>query len=1161
MKNFVHLHVHSHYSLLDGAADVVDLIKAAKQHGSPAIALTDHGNMHGVVDFVLAARKAGIKPIIGCEFYLASIDRSRRDRLEKTYHQLLLAYNSTGYQNLIKLSSLAFIEGFYGKPRIDKELLKQYSDGLIATSCCLAAEIPQTILNEGETAAREKLFEWLDIFGPDRFYLEVQRHGLHDEAQQRVNEVLYRWGQELNLKVVATNDVHYLHKEDAEAHDILLSLQTGAKLDDPNRLRFDSDEYYLKSPSEMARQFADHPEVLETALEVADRVDEIHLERDILLPNFPIPSGFESAFDYLRHLTYKGAKHRYDTILPEVEQRIESELDIIRKTGFEGYFLIVQDFIQAARNEGISVGPGRGSAVGSVVSYCLGITNVDPMRYDLLFERFLNPERVSMPDMDIDFEDRRREWVIRYVANKYGRNSVGQIVTYGVMKARSAIRDVGRVLQVPLKQVDRLAKLIPPDHPSNTSILEIPEIQHAYQNGEASIRRLIEMADRLKGVVRHRSKHAAGVIIAPGELMNYIPVWTSGGASRNDPTECEELLSSQYDMRCVEKVGMLKMDFLGLRTLTIVQDALRNIEQRTGRRLDMNSIPLDDSATFALYQRGDTIGTFQFESEGMRTWLRSLKPTTIDDLIALNALYRPGPMDFIPNYVRRKHGQEQVTYPHPLLEPILRPTYGIFVYQEQIMQAAQVAAGFTLGKADILRRAMGKKKADEMARMKEEFLEGAKAKGISQGEAQRIWDMMAKFAEYGFNKSHAAAYAHMAYQTAYLKANYPAEFMAALLSNNMGELSRVYRYIREAQRMNLQLLGPDINESHYSFSVTSDGRLRFGLGAVKNVGEKAVRHIITRREEGGPYRDIYDFVERVDLSIVQRNVMEALAAVGAFDSLATETVPIHRAALIEEDGSVGGEAKSFIARLIDYGKKFQEAHKSVANSLFGAEVIEIQKPPVPKVPPWDIHQVLRKEKEFGGFYFSGHPLNKYAALLPWLTSVSLAEFHQKEGEFVRVAGVVQSVRKRRDREGNQYALIIIEDMTGEAEVAVFSQLYQTHGHLISEDHILYVEGTVRVFGDGERTRYSISASQLMTIEKAWDRKSALRISIKAATVTMEDIEHLIAILRSYPGDRTVRFLVHAPEGTLLAQTKDSVSLVPPLLERLTRLSTITFAVE
>ncbi len=1156
MADFVHLHVHSHYSMLDGATDVVELVREVKRQGSPAIALTDHGNLHGIVDFVLAARKEGIKPIIGCEFYLAERHRTSRNSNEKTYHQLLLAYNSTGYQNLIKLSSLAFVEGFYRKPRIDKELLKKYSDGLIATSCCLAAEIPQTILREGEDAAKEKLKEWLDIFGPDRFYLEVQRHGPNDDEQQRVNEVLFRWADEFGLKTVATNDVHYLHKKDAEAHDILLTLQTGAKLSDPNRFRFDSDEYYLKTPAEMARQFAAHPEAVENTLEVAERIEDIHLERDVLLPHFPIPAGFDDAFAYLRHLTYQGARRRYQTITNEIEQRIESELNIIRKMGYEGYFLIVQDFINAARNAGISVGPGRGSAVGSVVGYCLGITNADPLKYDLLFERFLNPERISMPDIDIDFEDRKRDWVIQYVAEKYGRANVGQIVTYGVMKARSAIRDVGRVLGIPLKQVDRIAKLIPHD---SQQILEIPEIKKIYQEGDADIRRLIEMAERLKGVIRHRSKHAAGVIIAPGELSRYIPVCvlsdSASGAGADGAAEAE-LLVSQYDMRCVEKVGMLKMDFLGLRTLSIIEDAVDNIEQRTGRRIDMDALPLDDKATYELYQRGETVGTFQFESEGMRSWLRQIKPTEINDLIALNALYRPGPMDYIPHYVRRKHGQEEVQYPHPILKDILRPTYGIFVYQEQIMQAAQVVAGFSLGKADILRRAMGKKKADEMARMEGEFIEGARRNGIDEKAARAIWEMMARFAEYGFNKSHAVAYALLAYQTAYLKANYPAEYMAAVLSNNMGSLDKVYRYISEAKRMGIRILGPDINESRYHFSVSADGHLRFGLGAVKNVGEKAVRHIIEERDRRGPFRDIYDFVQRVDNSLIQKNVMEALAAVGAFDGLSTPQVPIHRAALLAE--AEGGD--SFAATLVEYGKKVKEANRLAQSSLFGADAIEVTPPPVPSVPPWDMEQVLKKEKEFGGFYFSGHPLEKYRAVLPFLVNASLAELQAKEGEFVRAVGVIQSIRTRRDREGNRYAYLQLEDMTGEGEVAVFSQVFNEAASWLEPERIVYVEGSVRVWGEGERAKYSIGAARIMPVDEAWHQKKSLHMSVDLQAADETTADALIQLLSRHRGNKILHVTLRTPDQTVETRAAHGVDLSPELIEQLKQVPHITFAV-
>ncbi len=1146
--SFVHLHVHSHYSLLDGATNVKALIREVKKQGSPAVALTDHGNMHGIAEFVFEARAAGIKPIIGCEFYFT--DGSRFDRTAGTrpYHQLLLAYNSIGYQNLMKLSSLAFIDGFYRKPRIDRELLRQYSEGLIATSCCLAAEIPQAILKEGKDAARKKLDAWLDIFGPDRYYIELQRHGTQDHEQQKVNAVLVELAKEKGLKLIATNDVHYLHKEDAEAHDILLCLQTGAKLSDEDRFRFDSDEYYLKTPAEMKQTFSAHPEAIENTLEIAERVAEINLEEDLLLPHFPLPAPFKTADEYLRHLTYEGARRRYGTLSEAVEQRINSELGVIQSMGYAGYFLIVQDFVNAARQRNIMVGPGRGSAVGSVVAYCLGITNVEPLQYDLLFERFLNIERVTMPDIDIDFEDALRGEVMRYVIEKYGDAQVGQIVTYGTMKARSAVRDVARVVGLPLAEADRLAKMIDKEWPEEKSILKIPEINKAYQKGTPQLRKVIEMADRLKGTIRHRSTHAAGLIIAPDELTKYVPVWKNPQDDR---------LSTQYDMRQVERVGMLKMDFLGLRTLSILKEALRIIKARHGVEIDLDAIPQDDPKTFALYQKGATVGTFQFESEPMRAWMQKMKPTTIDDLIALNALYRPGPMDYIPVYIRRKHGKEKVEYPHPVLEEILKPTYGIFVYQEQIMQAVQKVAGFSLAKADIIRRAMGKKKKEEMDRMKDEFMEGARKQGIPEKAAATIWDMMLRFAEYGFNKSHAAAYALLAYQTAYLKANYPPEYMAAALSKNMGSLEKVHALISEARSMGLDVLGPDINESYYLFSVTAAGKIRFGLGAVKGVGEKAVRHIIHERKEHGPFEDIIDFIQRVDTSLINKRVLESLASVGAFDALATTEYPIHRAALVEKPSE---DAPSYVEQLLRYKEQWQKAQEISVPSLFGdAEVIEVAPPPVPAVKPWDQNRLLKVEKEYSGFYFSGHPMADYEAVLPYMANTKTTELSSKEGEWVSIVGVVETITPRRNKRGERYAIVQIEDLTGQADLMFFSDMWQEAQAVVREGRVIWAEGSVRTFGSDERASYSVSVRRVLPIEKVWDNKREVVLTLQRGALTTELADRIVEIVKGHPGDKRVKVILETADGPMAFLASEGVRLSPHLIQKLKSLPGVTFA--
>ncbi|MBL4715764.1 MAG: DNA polymerase III subunit alpha, partial [Bacteroidia bacterium] len=778
MPEFSHLHVHTYYSMLDGATDIGALFKKVKDNGMPAIAITDHGNMFGVPKFTSEAKKHGIKPIIGCEFYLAPNDCT--DKKDKTrYHQILLAKNEIGYKNLAKLSSIGFKDGFYYKPRIDKTILKKYKEGLIATTCCLQGQVPRTIIDKGEDEAEKVFKEWLDIFGDD-YYLELQRHGIKD--QDTVNEVLVRWSKKYGVKLIATNDVHYLDIKDSEAQDILLCLQTGKDYDDPKRMKFDGDQFYLKTREEMEELFSDLPEALDNTSEIVSKIDTPDLKRDVLMPVFKLPEGFASEDDYLKHLTFEGAKRKYGEITQDIIDRLELELGIIKDMGFAGYFLIVQDFIAAAKQLNVMVGPGRGSAAGSAVAYSIDITNIDPIKYNLLFERFLNPERVSMPDIDIDFDDEGRQKVIDYVVDKYGKDNVAQIITYGTMAGRSAIRDVARVLKLPLSEADRLAKLVPAG-PGGMNLekayKEVKELAEAYGSPDELVKRTLNFAQVLENTPRHTGIHAAGVIIAPGDLTEYIPVCTSKDA---------DLVVTQYEGKEVEDFGMLKMDFLGLKTLSIIKDAVVDVKRNRGVEIDIDKIPLDDKKTYELYQRGDTIGTFQFESEGMRGYLKDLKPTDLEDLIAMNALYRPGPMDYIPEFIDRKHGRKEVEYPHEWLKDLLKHTYGIMVYQEQIMQAAQIMAGYSLGAADVLRRAMGKKKPEVMEQQKVIFTAGAKEKGVDEKVAIEVFNMMEKFAAYGFNRSHSAAYSVVAYQTAYLKANYPGEYMAAVLTHNMNDI-------------------------------------------------------------------------------------------------------------------------------------------------------------------------------------------------------------------------------------------------------------------------------------------------------------------------------------------------------------------------------------
>ena len=847
--------------------------------GQKAVAITDHGNMFGAFEFVAEANKQNLKAIIGCEFYMVE-DRHKKSfavsagQRDKRYHQLLLAKNAKGYENLCKLCSLGFIQGLYGKfPRIDKELLLQYHEGLIATSCCIGAEIPQAIMKRDLVKAEELLKWWIDLLGDD-FYIELQRHdgleGLGDEnpiSQEEINVQLLAFAKKYNVKVIATNDAHYVNEEDWTPHDIILCVNTNSKVHEKNRFRFSSPDYFMKSKAQMGKLFHDLPHALDNTMEIVDKIDKIDLTRDLLLPAFPLPEGFKDQPEYLRYLVYEGAKKRYGELSQVIVERLDYELGIIRNMGYEGYFLIVQDFIKAARDLQVRVGPGRGSAAGSAVAYALTITDIDPIKYNLLFERFLNPERVSMPDIDIDFDDDGRQKVIDWVVNKYGKSQVAQIITFGTMAARSSIRDVARVKDVPLDISGRLAKLVPsrPGTKLNKILTApIPEIKDGFNQDEMQqIQQLrnylagdgiesetLKLALQVEGTVRNTGIHAAGVIIAPDDITKYMPV--------SMPKD-SDFYVTQFDGKYVEQAGMLKMDFLGLTTLSIINDALVNIAERYPEvgTIDLEIIPLDDALTYELFQKAETVGIFQFESTGMRRYLKELVPNNIEDLIAMNALYRPGPMDYIPSFVARKHGREPVKYPHKWLEEILTPTYGIMVYQEQIMQSAQIMADFSLGSADILRRAMGKKKKSEMDRQRELFIKGATAKDVDEKQANEIFDVMAKFASYGFNRSHAAAYSVLAYQTAYLKAHYPAEYMASVLSHDKGDSKRLNILIREGRRMGIQVLGPDINESKYKFAVNKDGNIRFGLSAIKGMGNGPVSEIIEKRKEEGAYESVY----------------------------------------------------------------------------------------------------------------------------------------------------------------------------------------------------------------------------------------------------------------------------------------------------------------
>lgn len=1149
MSEFCHLHCHTQYSLLDGAAKIQSLVDKAQKQGMGALAITDHGSMFGVPRFVAAAHKVGLKPIIGCEFYTASDMHDHKDKTR--YHQVLLAKNETGYRNLSTLCSLGFLEGYYYKPRVDKQRIKQYAEGLVATTCCLASEVCQAILRKGEAAAERCFLAWLDIFGED-YYVELQRHGIKE--QDRCNQVLLQWAKKYGVKVIATNDVHYVDQQDSTAQDILLCLQTGKDYNDPNRMRFENDQFFLKSPQEMAKLFADVPEALANTQEVAAKMYSPSLERDILMPLFHLPEGFVTQDAYLQDLALVGAKQRYGTLTPALEERLQYELGVIQEMGFPGYFLIVQDFINAARKLGVMVGPGRGSVAGSLVAYCIGITNVDPLHYNLLFERFLNPERVSMPDIDIDFDDEGRQKVIDYVVDKYGRNQVAQIITFGSMGAKSAIRDVARVLGLPLDQSNKMAKLVP-EKPGTTlaqAFANVPELAALKKDLASPAGKVLAFAETLEGAARHTGIHAAGIIIAPDDIIQYVPVKSDKNA---------DLLVTQYDGAVVESMGMLKMDFLGLKTLSIIKDALVLIEKNHGQRIVIDEVPLTNAKTFALYQQGDTIATFQFESEGMRQWLVKLKPSNLEDLIAMNALYRPGPMQFIPNFVARKHGQEKIDYAHPLLEDILRNTYGIMVYQEQIIQTAQVMAGYTLGAADLLRRAMGKKKADEMARQREVFVKGAKEKhDISQAKAVEVFGVMEKFAQYGFNRSHSAAYSILAYQTAYLKANYPAEYMASVLTHNQGDIDKITGFIEVCKQQGIQVLGPDVNESEAVFGVNQDGQIRFGLGAIKGSGEAAVEAIIMARKEGQRFEDIFSFAERVNLRAVNKKTFESLAIAGAFDGFPD----YHRRQYVHVDDKEG----SLIEKAIRYGQQLQQERDSAQQSLFG--VAEEQaayyspRPEVAACAPYEALEKLRLEKEVVGYYISGHPLDSYQVELEHFCNCNTQNVSTFKGKEVQLAGIVTASKTRQSKHGKPFGLFTVEDYEGTLDLALFGEDFLKNQHMLQAGTFVYVTGKV-VERYNQADIWELRPRKLRLLSEVRDQMSkALQLHLPLTAVNEALITKLAQAITQHPGNCPLTVTVAAPEEamsvTLMANSY-GIQLSNELLAVLRPLEGLTYRLQ
>lgn len=1111
MSPFVHLHVHTKYSLLDGAIRLKDLLETAKSFDMPAVAMTDHGVMYGALEFYEKARKAGIKPIIGCEVYLAP--KSRFDRQgkndgggngdeDRSYHLVLLAENQEGYQNLLKLVTLASIEGFYYKPRIDKELLRQHHVGLIGLSSCLKGEIAGLLLRHQEQAAKKAALEYAEILGPNNFYLEIQANGIPEQSV--VNDGLIAMGRELELPLVATNDCHYLRRSDSRAHEILLCIQTGKTILDEKRLKFQTDQLYFKSPEEMAREFSHVPEALANTLVIAERC-QLQLETGKNhFPIFPLPPG-EDLEECFEKTVREGFERRLEQIRKrrpdfngatrkEYEERLAYEIRVIRQMGFSAYFLIVADFINYGKDRGIPVGPGRGSAAGSLVAYVMGITDLDPIEHGLIFERFLNAERISLPDIDVDFCVHGREEVLRYVAEKYGKDRVAQIATFGTMQARAVIRDVGRALAMPYNEVDRIAKLIP-SAPGMTleKAFQVEPRLAEQQREDPQIKELFEVAFALEGLTRHASTHAAGVVIGDKPIVEYMPLY------RGQDGE----IVTQYPMKYVEEAGLIKFDFLGLRNLTVIHNAVEHIRQNHGVELNIQELPLDDPDTYTLLSRADTTGVFQLESSGMRDILLRLRPENFADIVALVALYRPGPLEsgMVENYIQGKHGQIEITYDVEALRPILAPTYGVILYQEQVMKIASVLANYSLGEADILRRAMGKKIPEVMAQQRNRFLAGAKENKIDLAKANHIFDLMEKFAGYGFNKSHSAAYALIAYQTAYLKAHFPVEFMAALLNSFLSNTDQVVKLINECREKGIEILPPDVNASSKDFTVV-EGKIRFGMGAVKNVGEAAIEVILGARQEQGPFQSIYEFCRRVDTQKVNRRVIEQLIKCGAYDSLHSNRAQALAALdeALEKAQVVQRDRQSGQINMFDL---LRSRKKTPAQAL-------------PEVPPWDSRTTLQFEKEALGFYISGHPLDFYQTQLASLCTATTQTIKEKsEGAEVLLCGMVSIIKEITTKKGDRMAFLSLEDREGIVEVVAFANVFMQVRPLLESDEPRVVIGKVQHDEKGTK----LIAERIVTVEEAQVQAvESLRIHLSAEALDRDGLTRLRHLLLSHPGD-------------------------------------------
>ncbi|MEM6395741.1 MAG: DNA polymerase III subunit alpha [Bacteroidota bacterium] len=1138
MSNFVHLHCHTQFSLLDGAAEIGAMMDKAKADGQLGVALTDHGNMFGAFKFVREAAKRDLKPLVGCEFYLVkdrhikSFSRAKGEQ-DVRYHQLMLAKNKTGYHNLAKLCSLGYIEGLYSKyPRIDKELLVQYSEGVIATSCCIGAEIPQLLLQGKDEEAEKALKWWLDVFGED-YYIELQRHrGLENidnlgVSQEDINQKLLALARKHNVKVICTNDSHYVEQEDAGPHDILLCINTGSLLEETGRFNFPSSDFYFKTQQEMGQLFADVPDSVATTMEVYDKIETLRLEQDVLLPNFPLPVGFDDQDAFLRHLTYEGAKKRYGEINEVVRERLDFELEVIRNSGYPGYFLIVQDFTSAARNMGVSVGPGRGSAAGSAVAYCTGITNVDPIAYDLLFERFLNPERISMPDIDIDFDDVGRQKVIDYVIDKYGQQQVAQIITYGTMAARSSLRDVGRVMDVPLPEVDKVAKSFPGALGTTLNGVLAPgdvaeklkgklnsdDLDRAYSFRSLAeqpdqIGEMVRTAKSLEGSIRNTGIHACGVVITPSAVTDHVPVTIDKETG---------MYISQFDNSVAEEAGLLKMDFLGLKTLSIIKDAVAMVEENHGRKIDLDALPLDDVKTYQLFQRGETNGIFQYESAGMQKHMKSLKPTAFDDLIAMNALYRPGPLEYIPEFIARKHGRSPITYTLDAEEEYLKDTFGIYVYQEQIMLLSQKLAGFSKGQADTLRKAMGKKKKAVLDKMYPTFIEGGSKNGHPKDKLEKIWKDWEAFASYAFNKSHSTCYALVAYHTAYLKAHYPAEYMASVLTHNKSDISKLTFFLRECKSINVPVLRPDINESKGDFSVNKNGQIRIGLTALKGVGEGPVEAILQARAEVGHFKSVFHLMQTVEPGTINKRVLEALVMGGAFDCFED----VHRAQYL----APSEKYDSYLEHVVKYANAYQAQKAQAAVSLFGAiqeEILPVEPSP-PQAREWLLPEKLDKEKEVTGIYVSGHPLDGYRLEIENYVTCSLSEVDPSRHGRARLnlAGMITTAKHMISKNGNPWGIMELSDFDSSIEFRLFGEDFRRYKHLLEQGTAVFVKARYQKRWKSEELELKIEEIKLLEgIGK--DLTQGIELKIPIDLVTRDFVTKLDLLCQKHSGQQKLK---------------------------------------